>query len=333
MKIAINGFGRIGRTFLRAIMLNKEARKQINVVAINLGPAPLEQTALILKYDSTFGPLQLPVTLADRILTVDNHPIQLFTERDPATLPWKDLGIDWVIESSGLFRTRETATLHLKAGAKNVLITAPSADTDCTIIPGINDASFKPSHHLVSLGSCTTNCLAPLIKTIHESLEITSAQMTTVHAYTNDQALLDGPHKDFRRARSAAVNIIPTKTGADKVITEIFPNLTGKIRGMSLRVPVTNVSLVDLSFTCKKPTTADAINALFFTAATTTLKNILAYSDEPVVSSDFIGNPHSAIFDAPLTTTTNAIHKITAWYDNEYGYSCRLIDFLVSNGK
>jgi len=332
LRIAINGFGRIGRTFLRILMNDPEILKKLNVVAINLGPKRPERLDLLFKYDTLMRQYPGDVKVFDDKLVVDGHEIKLLAESDPKNLPWGDLKIDWVIESSGKFTSGEGAALHVQAGCKNVLITAPSTGEDFTVIPGVNDDGYDASkHHIVSLGSCTTNCFAPVVKVLHETFGLTSGLMTTTHAYTNDQVLLDVEHKDPRRARAAACNMVPTKTGADKVIVKVFPDLAGKIQATAIRVPVPLVSIVDFTFTASKTMTKDLINKAFENYAASKLKNILKYSTEPLVSSDFIGDSHSAIFDSLMTLCDGHQGKVFAWYDNEYGYSCRLKDFLLHN--
>jgi glyceraldehyde 3-phosphate dehydrogenase len=331
MKIAVNGFGRIGRTFVRTLFYNPAIEKKLNLVAINIGPAPREHLAYLFAHDSTFGPFAGTVTQEGDHLIINGHAITILQEREPEKLPWKNMGIDWVVEASGRFTTHEQAQQHLAAGASNVLISAPAFDADVTIIPGVNDAAYQPAHHhLVSLGSCTTNCFAPLVKLLKEHFTLKEVMMTTIHAYTNDQALLDGFHHDPRRARAAACNIVPTKTGADKVITHLFPEFTGRIRGTARRVPVHNASLIECVFLTEDKPSVEKINAACKYAADNELKGILAYSDAPLVSTDIIGHQASAIFDSSLTMVTGQLGQITAWYDNEYGYSCRMGEFLAS---
>ncbi len=331
-RIAINGFGRIGRAFLRAIMYDDHARSDLDVVAINVGPKICDNLALLFKYDSIMREFKGTVTYGEGCLTINNHDIKIIAEADPVKLPWRDLNIDWVVESSGRFTSRDKALLHCQSGSKKVLITAPASDADVAIVPGVNDMHYdKHMHMVVSLGSCTTNAFAPLVKVIQESWKMQTGLMTTIHAYTNDQVLLDIEHKDPRRARAAAVNTIPTKTGADKVIIQLFPELAGKIKAGSLRVPVVNVSFVDFVFTTKQELSYEVINETFKKYANNQLKNILHYSDEPLVSSDFIGNAHSSIFDSLLTQSVGTTNKVCAWYDNEWGYASRLKDFLLHN--
>lgn len=333
MNVAINGFGRIGRTFLRTVLQDKKAGKNFEIVAINVGPRKHASIDLLFKYDSVMPEFVGRVEVVGDFLHVDGQKIKLFFEADPANLPWKKLGVDWVIESSGKFTSKELAMAHVKAGAKKVLITAPSDDADIAIVPGVNYSAYdSKKHRIVSLGSCTTNAFAPLVKVIKENFGIKSGMMTTVHAYTNDQVLLDVEHKDPRRARAAAINIVPTKTGASKVITQIFPELKGKIEAVAIRVPVPVVSLIDFAFVADKKVSVDSINKAFEKAAKSqSLKGVLQYTDLPLVSSDYIGNSHSLIFDSLMTQSNDGIGKVFAWYDNEFGYSCRLKDFLLHN--
>jgi len=331
MNVAINGFGRIGRTFLRTVLLDPHGSKNLTVVAINLGPSKPDNLDILFAHDSVMGTFPGTVTLSDDALTINGVAIKLICQADAEKLPWKSLNIDWVVEASGHYTTSALAKKHIDAGARKVLITAPCTDEDITIIPGVNDHAYdNKKHTIVSLGSCTTNCFAPAVKVIQEAFGITSGLMTTTHAYTNDQVLLDVAHKDPRRARAAACNIIPTKTGASKVITKIFPELEGKLNGTAIRVPVPVVSLIDFTFTTTKNLSVEAINQAFAQAAAGSLKNIIHYETKPLVSSDFKGHPASCIFDSLLTQTTGNMGKIFAWYDNEFGYSCRLKDFLTS---
>lgn len=332
IRIAINGFGRIGRTFLRVLMEDEFARSNINIVAINEGPIRSTNPDLLFKYDSIMGTFKGTVEHKNHILNINNHPINLFNKSNPTELPWEKLDIDWVIEASGCFTKKEDASVHIKAGAKKVLISAPSPDADATIIPGVNlDAYDSEKHHVISLGSCTTNCFAPIVKIIKEHFSLVAGTMTTIHAYTNNQNVLDSSHKDPRRARAAATNIIPAKTGASNVIIQLFPELEGKLNAIALRVPVPIVSLIDFAFITKQTLTKESINNLFAEQANGDLKNIIHYATQPLVSSDYIGSPYSAIIDSPLTQATDHFGKIFAWYDNEYGYSMRLKDFLLHN--
>lgn len=331
-KIAINGFGRIGKTFLRVLMTDQDALKDINVVAINVGPADQSHIAFQFKYDSILNTFPGKVSYEKDYLIINDHKIKIISEPDPAKINWEQLKIDWVVDCSGRFTTREKASLHLKSGAKKVLITAPAKDEDITIIPGVNDSDYvAKKHKIISLGSCTTNCFAPIVKVLKEEFELEQGLMTTIHAYTNDQVLLDLDHKDLRRSRAAAINIIPTKTGADKVVIKIYPEFENKIKAQAIRVPVAITSLVDFAFQTKKKCNAEEINAAFKKYANNEMKNILQYCNEPLVSSDYIGNPHSCIVDSLLTQSTGQLGKVFAWYDNEYGYSCRLKDFLLHN--
>lgn len=331
LRIAINGFGRIGRNFLRTILDDKKAASQLTVVAINVGPASIDAVAHMFKYDSLMGTYEGTVTLENGYLVIDTLRIQILAEADATKLPWNKLAIDWVVDCSGKFTHRQDAQKHIDAGAGAVLISAPAHDEDVTIIPGVNDHLFnKSKHKIVSLGSCTTNALLPMLKVINDDFIIEHAVMTTVHAYTNSQALLDIEGKDLRRSRAAAINIIPTTTGAMKVAGKVIPELRGKLEGMALRVPVPKVSIVDLVFKTKKPISVEAINNAFLKAAQGSMKNIMKFTTEPLVSCDFNNDSHSVIIDSLLTTVTGQnLGKAFGWYDNEWGYSCRLRDFLM----
>jgi glyceraldehyde 3-phosphate dehydrogenase len=324
-KLAINGFGRIGRLTLRAALLNK--RVNMNVVAINDLTTP-KQLAHLFKYDSTMGIYPGDVTCTENSLIIDGHTIKIFSEKDPANLPWKDLGIDVVIESTGFFTDGTKARKHIEAGAKKVIISAPAKNDDITLALGINAHLYDPEkHHIISNASCTTNSLAPLCKIMMENFGIVSGLMTTIHSYTGDQRLLDAPHEDLRRARSAAQSIIPTSTGAAKAIGLVLPELKGKLNGYAVRVPTPDVSLTDLTLVTEKPATVEAINAAFKKAAEGPLKHILEYGEAPLVSHDYIGNPHSCIFDPEFTQVSDGnLVKIMGWYDNEWGYSNRLAE-------
>jgi glyceraldehyde 3-phosphate dehydrogenase len=330
IKIGINGFGRIGRMFYRAAL----AHKDLQVVAVNdiTDPATL---AHLLRHDSVHGALKQQVKVEGDHIMVDGNSFQVLSERDPGKLPWAKLGVQVVVESTGLFTAREKAAAHLKAGAKKVVISAPAENADATLCIGINHTSYDPAkHHIVSNASCTTNCLAPVAKVLHENFGIVDGLMTTVHSYTNDQMLLDGPHKDLRRARAAATAMIPTSTGAAKAIGLVLPALAGKLDGIAMRVPTSNVSVVDLTANIEKDADEKAINAAMKRAAEGELKGVLQYCDEPLVSSDFNGNPHSSIFDAPLTKVlAKRLVKIFSWYDNEWGFSNRLAEItaLIAN--
>ncbi len=332
IKVGINGFGRIGRSFFRACMDNPD----IDVVAIN-DLTGANTLAHLLKHDSVHGVLKKNVVAEDGSISVDGKEVKVLSEKDPANIPWGDLGVDIVIESTGIFRDREKASLHLKAGAKKVIISAPAKNPDATLVLGVNEESYDPKQHsIVSNASCTTNCLAPTVKVLMDSFGVKRGYMVTVHAYTNDQRLLDLPHKDMRRARAAATNIIPTTTGAAKAIGEVIPELKGKLDGTSRRVPVSDGSLVDLTVVLDKPVSVQDINESFKEASERYkgsgkryLAEILEYTEEPLVSTDIIGNPHSAIFDAQLTQVIEDMAHVVAWYDNEWGYSCRLRDLVV----
>lgn len=322
-RVAINGFGRIGRMFLRASLQQKD----IQVVAINGTSAP-PSLARLLKYDSVHGTLGCPISFTDQELIVDGKPIHILSDRNPANLAWGDLGIDIVIESTGKYNSGKDCQVHLDNGAKKVIISAPAKDAVPTIVMGVNETIYSSAtDHVVSAASCTTNCLAPIVKVLHEEFGITSGFLSTVHAFTTDQRSLDNSHKDPRRSRGCTQSIVPTTTGAAKSIGLVIPELKGKLDGVSLRVPVPNMSLTDLVVQTDREVTVEKINRAFSAAAQGTLKGILSYCDEPLVSIDFQGNSHSAIVDALSTMVvgTNTA-KILAWYDNEWGYSCRLVD-------
>jgi glyceraldehyde 3-phosphate dehydrogenase (phosphorylating) len=325
-KIGINGFGRIGRMFLRAALNNP----QLEVVAVNdITDAPT--LAHLLKHDSVHGTLAQDVKVSPHALAVGPHTIEVLAERDPAKLPWSRLGVQVVIESTGLFTKREAAGKHLEAGAKKVVISAPAEGADVTVCMGVNDRDYDPGkHHVVSNASCTTNCLAPVAKVLHESFGIVHGLMTTVHAYTADQNLQDGPHRDLRRARSAALSMVPTSTGAARAIGLVLPALKGKLDGIAVRVPTPNVSLVDLCAVVERDADDKSVNAAMKAAAEGPLKGILAYSEAALVSVDLNDNPASSIFDAPLTKVIDRrLVKIFSWYDNEWGYSNRLVDLAA----
>jgi len=323
IRIGINGFGRIGRNVLRASLHDPA----LQFVAIN-DLTDANTLAHLLKYDSVHGPLSVSVEAREDHIIVDGKPIKILAKKDPKELPWKELGADLVIESTGRFTEREGASKHLSAGAKRVIITAPSKDSDVTIVLGVNQEMYDPaSHQIISNASCTTNCLAPLAKVLVESVGIKHGIMTTIHSYTNDQQLLDLPHKDLRRARAAALSMIPTSTGAAKAIHLVLPQLKGKLDGSAIRVPTPNVSLVDLTVETEKDCDIAGVNVAFRRAADGPLKGILKYCEEPIVSSDENGDPHSAILDSLLTMVLERrMVKVMAWYDNEWGYSCRVRD-------
>jgi len=325
VRVGINGFGRIGRNIMRAAM----AHKDIDFVAIN-DLTNATTLAHLLKYDSVLGNLSADVkTTADGI-SLDGDEFKVFAQKDPALLPWKDLGVDVVFESTGIFTNREGANKHIEAGAKKVIITAPAKSPDVTVVLGVNDDLYDPAkHHIISNASCTTNCLAPLAKVIHESFGIRKGWMTTIHAYTNDQNLLDLPHKDLRRARAAALSMIPTTTGAASAVGEVLPQLKGKLDGFAMRVPTPNVSVVDLNVIVDKKTSGQEVNDALRAAANGPLKNILTMSDAELVSIDFKGNPHSSIVDTAYTKVMDGdFVKVLSWYDNEWGYSNRCVDLL-----
>jgi glyceraldehyde 3-phosphate dehydrogenase len=324
-RIGINGFGRIGRNIMRAAL----GEKDLEFVAVN-DITSAQTLAHLFKYDSILGNLTHQVEAREGAIAVDGKPFKVLAERDPAKLPWKDLGVDIVFESTGLFTKRDDAAKHVAAGAKKVIITAPAKGPDVTLVMGVNAEKYDPkAHQIISNASCTTNCLAPVVKVVHESFGIRKGWMTTVHSYTNDQQLLDLPHKDLRRARAAALSMIPTTTGAASALGEVLPALKGKLDGFSMRVPTPNVSVVDLALILDKKTTADEMNAAFKAAADGALKGILEYCTEPLVSIDFRGNPHSAIVDAPFTKVMDGdFVKVLAWYDNEWGYSSRCVDLV-----
>ena len=325
-RVAINGFGRIGRLVFKAGMKNKK----INFVAVN-DLTDAKTLAYLLKYDSVHGILDTDIKAKGNSIIVDGKEIKIFSEKEPENLPWKNLKIDVVVESTGIFITKEGAEKHLKAGAKKVLISAPTKGDNPikTIVIGVNEKDYdKKKDNIVSLASCTTNCLAPIVKVLNDNFGVEKGFMTTVHAYTNDQNILDLPHKDLRRARAANLSIIPTTTGAAKSVAETIPALKGKLDGMAMRVPVADGSITDFVAVLKKEATAEEINRIFKSAAEKSLKGILQYTEEPIVSIDVVGNPHSAIFDAELTKTSGKLVKVVAWYDNEWGYSNRMVDFI-----
>jgi glyceraldehyde 3-phosphate dehydrogenase len=330
VKVGINGFGRIGRNIMRAAMGSKD----IDFVAVNdlTNAATL---AHLLKYDSVLGNLAADVKASGDGITVDGEQFKVLSFKDPAQLPWKDLGVDVVFESTGLFTDRDSAAKHLTAGAKRVIITAPAKKPDVTVVLGVNDDMYDPAkHQIVSNASCTTNCLAPLAKVIHQAFGIRKGWMTTIHSYTNDQQLLDLPHKDLRRARAAALSMIPTTTGAASAVGEVLPDLKGKLDGFAMRVPTPNVSVVDLNAIVDKKTTGEEVNAALKAAANGPLKGILAVSEAELVSIDFKGNANSSIVDAPYTKVMDGdFVKVLSWYDNEWGYSNRCVDLLRKMAK
>jgi glyceraldehyde 3-phosphate dehydrogenase len=325
IRVGINGFGRIGRNILRAALPDKE----LDIVAVN-DITDAKTLGHLLKYDSILGNLSHEVRVEGDTILVDGRKVKVLSSKDPAALPWKDLGVEYAIESTGLFTDAEKAKVHLASGAKKVIISSPAKGEDLTIVMGVNHDKYDSSrHHIISNASCTTNCLAPVAKVLHDSFGIVRGQMTTIHSYTNDQKILDLPHKDLRRARAAALSMIPTSTGAAKAIYLVIPELKGRLDGVAIRVPTPNVSMVDLTVELKAETTAEAINAAMTKAAGGALKGVLAVSTEELVSIDFRGNPASSIVDAPLTRVLQgSLAKVFAWYDNEWGFSCRMIDLI-----
>jgi len=325
VKVGINGFGRIGRNVLRASL----SRGDIEFVAVN-DITDTKTLAHLLKYDSVLGNLDADIKSSDKTITVNGDEFQVFTERDPGKIDWASVGAEVVIESTGLFTKRDDAAKHLHDTVKKVIITAPAKNEDVTIVLGVNETAYKPKeHHVISNASCTTNCLGPIAKVLHENFTIRKGLMNTIHSYTNDQRLLDLPHSDLRRARAAALSIIPTSTGAAKAIGLVLPELKGKLDGISLRVPTPNVSIVDFVAEVATSTTKEEVNAAMKKAADGPLRGILQYSEEPLVSVDFRGNPHSSILDAPYTSVIEGnMVKLLSWYDNEWGYSCRVVDLI-----
>ena len=332
IKVGINGFGRIGRNVVRAGL----HETGIEWVAAN-DLADTKTLAHLLKYDSVLGPIKAEVKAEGDTILVDGKPIKVFSVKDPAELPWESLGVEIVIESTGKFTEASQAAKHLRGPVKKVIITAPAKNEDLTLVLGVNDGMYDPAKHkIISNASCTTNCLAPVVKVLQDSFGIEKGSMTTIHSYTNDQVILDFPHKDLRRARAAAINMIPTTTGAAKAIGLVVPELKGKMDGYAMRVPTPNVSVVDLVVITSRPTTTEEVNAALKKAAEGELKGILAYTEDPVVSTDMLHNPNSSIVDAGLTKVVGGnLAKVVAWYDNEWGYSCRVVDlvkFLAAKG-
>jgi len=323
VRIAINGFGRIGRSFLRAAL---QRGSDLEIVAVN-DLTDAATLAHLLRFDTAYGRLAATVEVDGNTLVVDGRRIEVIAERDPARLPWGDRGVDLVVESTGRFTTRELAAQHLAVGAGKVLVSAPATGDDLTVVVGVNEGLYDPTiHHVVSNASCTTNCLAPMAKVLHEAVGIVDGVMTTVHAFTADQNLQDGPHRDLRRARAAANNIVPTSSGAAKAIGKVLPELDGRLSGFALRVPVLTGSITDLTVTASRDVTVEEVNDAFRAAAAGPLAGVLAYSTDPIVSSDIVGNPASVTFDAPLTTVVGRTVKVLGWYDNEWGFTNRLID-------
>ncbi|TCN27055.1 glyceraldehyde 3-phosphate dehydrogenase [Kribbella orskensis] len=332
VRVGINGFGRIGRDFLRAVF--ERETTTIEVVAIN-DITDTATLANLLQYDSTYGVLRERVGHTDDSFTIGGRTIRVTAERDPAALDWRSVGVDIVIESTGRFRTREAAAAHLAAGARKVILSSPGKGVDATLVLGVNDETYDPAEHdIISNASCTTNCVAPMVSVLHRAFGIEHGLMTTIHSYTNDQVMLDSPHKDLRRGRSGAVNLIPTSTGAAKAVGLVIPELAGKIDGVAVRVPVEDGSLTDLVVELAEPATAEQVNQAFADAASGYLKGLLRYNEDPIVSHDIIGDPASCIFDAPLTQANGNIVKVFGWYDNEWGYTSRLLDLteIVARG-
>ncbi len=330
VRVGINGFGRIGRNFFRAVA---SSGADVEIVAVNdLGS--LKTMAHLLKYDSVLGVLPDEIKAVDDGISVNGKVLKVLTERDPKALPWGKLGVDVVIESTGIFTDRDKAAMHLDAGAPLVIVSAPSNGADATFVYGVNHQEFDASKHkVISNASCTTNCFVPLVKVLDDAFGVENGLMTTVHAYTGDQALVDGPHSDLRRARGAAINIIPTSTGAARATSLVMESMKGKLDGTSLRVPVPTGSITDFVANLKKPATKEEVNAAFKAAADGPLKGVLEYTDAPIVSSDIVTNPHSCIFDSDLTMSLGSMVKVLGWYDNEWGYSNRLVDLVLYVGK
>jgi glyceraldehyde 3-phosphate dehydrogenase len=328
-RVGINGFGRIGRAFTRLAL----DRADLEVVAVN-DITDARTLAHLLEFDSTYGRLGRKMEYADHALTIGGSQIAVLSQRDPALIDWAGLGADIVVEATGKFRGRDAAVAHLKGGAKKVLISAPGKDADLTIVLGVNEHAYDPRlHDVISNASCTTNCVAPMVKVLHDAFGVEQGFMTTIHAYTGDQMLLDGPHKDLRRARSAAANIVPTTTGAARATGEVIPALAGKLDGVAVRVPVEDGSLTDLAVVLSREATAQTVNEAFAAAAAGPLAGILRYSTDPIVSRDIIGDPASCVFDSPLTQAAGTLVKVFGWYDNEWGYASRLADLAVLVGS
>ncbi len=333
-RVGINGFGRVGRQVFKAI--RDYHRSTLEVVAANDLTDP-KTNAHLLKYDSVYGIFPAPIETTDNGIRVDGQELRIFAERDPAQIPWGDLGVEIVVESTGLFTDAQKAVAHTQAGVKKVIISAPAKNEDVTVVLGVNEDAYDPQKHtVISNASCTTNCIAPVVKVLHDKFGIQKGLMTTIHAYTNDQRILDTVHKDLRRARAAALNMIPTTTGAARAVTLVIPELQGRLHGMAMRVPVSTVSVVDFVADLEREATAEEVNQAFQEAASGTLRGILAFETEPLVSTDFSGNPASSIVDAPSTMVVGGnMVKVLSWYDNEWGYACRLADlcsYLVQKG-
>lgn len=331
MRIAINGFGRIGKNFLRTILQDPHASKKIEVVAINIGPSDKKLIAHLFKYDTLMGTYPGKVSLEGDFLTVGAMKIAVLDQANAELLPWKKLGIDWVVDCSGHYTKREKTEQHIKAGAKKVLISAPANGDDVTIIPGVNNTAYNPEKHtVISLGSCTTNAFLPMLKVLDDNFGLTKIFMTTTHAYTNTQVLLDVDCGDARRSRAAALNIVPSTTGATATVSKVLPHLADMVQGMSVRVPVAKVSLLDITFEAKKEISVLLLNKAFEKAAAAPMRGILTTTKEELVSSDFSGNPHSVVVDETLTQAMGSMGKVFGWYDNEWGYSERMKDFLLT---
>jgi glyceraldehyde 3-phosphate dehydrogenase len=329
VRIGINGFGRIGRTFVRHAL----QRADIEVVAVN-DITDARTLAHLLDFDSTYGRIGAEVTHTSDSISISGNPVKVLSSRDPGGIDWGGLGVDVVIESTGKFRSRDDAALHLKGGARKVLLSAPGKDADLTVVIGVNDGDYDPQRHdVISNASCTTNCVAPMAKVLNDSFGLERGLMTTIHAYTGDQMLLDGPHKDLRRARSAAISMVPTTTGAARATGLVIPELAGRLDGIAVRVPVPDGSLTDLTVMLAREVTADGINSAFEQAAAGPMAGILHYSTDPLVSRDIIGDPASCVFDSGLTQAAGSLAKIFGWYDNEWGYTCRLADLAVIVGE
>jgi len=328
MKVAINGFGRIGRNFFRAV----HQRSDVDIVAINDLTSP-EVNAHLLKYDSVLGVFKGSVSVSGSDLEVDGNTFKVFAERDPGALPWEDLGVDVVVESTGVFNNHAAASKHLVAGAKWVVVSAPVGDADIQVVLGVNDDKLDPdTHKIISNASCTTNCIAPMVKVLDDAFGVERGMFTTVHAYTNDQVILDLAHEDLRRARAAGLNIIPTSTGAAKAVGQVLPHLEGKLQAKALRVPVPDGSITDLVAELGREVTVEEVNGAFAAAAVGPLLGIVRYTEEPIVSSDIVGDPHSVVFDAGFTVAAGNLVKVFGWYDNEWGYSNRLADLVAKLG-
>ncbi len=322
VRIAINGLGRIGRVFLKIAL-----DKKLDIIAVNdLGS--IESLAYLIKYDSVYGNYENKVETGKDFIRIKDKKIKVFGEKDPEKLPWKELKVDVVVESTGVFTNREGASKHLKAGAKKVIISAPGEDPDITVVLGVNENQLKKEHKIISMGSCTTNCLAPIVKVLNDSFGIEKGYMTTVHAYTNDQVILDAPHKKFRRGRAGAINLIPTTSGATTSVTEVIPSLKGKLDGLAIRAPVACGSITDFVAILKKQVTKEQVNEALKKAAQQKMKGILEYSQDELVSSDIIRNPNSSIVDSILTQANGNLAKVLSWYDNEYGYSNRMVELI-----